>query len=353
MLTSPLSGIISQMVDTGRLDVHVLATAGKADAIPVLFIHGNVSAAPFWEEMMLALPAGYRGIAPDLRGYGNTQPLPIDATLGLDDMVADVRALVETMECGKHHLVGHSMGGGVAMKYAIAYPADLYSLTLVDTMSPYGYGGSKGASGELTYDDGAPAGVNPDFVRLLAEKERGSDDPMAPRNVMRQFYFKPPFVPEREEELLSAMLSTRVGDDWYPGDSVPSDNWPGVAPGTRGILNAFNRKYFDASNLAAISPRVPVLWIRGADDLIVADNALFDLAALGAMGAVPGYPGVEACPPQPMLQQIRAVLDAYAAQGGDYREIVIEDAGHTPYVEKPDLFNEIFHAFIQEADGEG
>jgi pimeloyl-ACP methyl ester carboxylesterase len=77
---------------------------------------------------------------------------------------------------------------------------------------------------------------------------------------------------------------------------------------------------------------------------------MFDLAALGAMGAVPGYPGVEECPPQPMLEQTRALLERYAGEGGAYREVVIDDAGHSPYLEKPDIFDEVFHAFIAGAD---
>lgn len=349
MTDNTLAGVTSKKIDTGRIKVHILET-GTEDGIPVLFIHGNISSAIFWEQTMLALPAGYRGIAPDLRGYGETEPLPVDATQGLGDMVEDIRALVETLGLDKYHIVGHSMGGGIVMKYAIAYPEDLYSITLVDTMSPYGYGGSKGVDGELLHRDGAPTGINPDFVRLLAEGERGDENPMAPRNVLRQFYFKPPFVPEREEALLESMLATRTGEDWYPGEMVDSENWPGIAPGERGILPAFSRKYFDAGGVAEIEPKPPILWIRGADDLIVSDNAMFDMAALGAMGAVPGYPGAEACPPQPMLQQIRAVLDRYAEEGGEYGERVIDDAGHTPYVEKPGIFNEIFHAFITTAD---
>jgi pimeloyl-ACP methyl ester carboxylesterase len=312
-----------------------------------LFVHGNVSSAIFWEETMLALPGGFRGIALDLRGYGDTEPLPVDATLGLSDMVADIHSLVETLGLENFHVVGHSMGGGIVMKYAIAHPAKLRSITLVDTMSPYGYGGSKGEDGAMTYDDGAPAGINPDFVQLLAAGEQGAENPMAPRNVFRQFYVKPPFVPDREDAIIDSMLSTKIGDDWYPGTAVPSANWPGAAPGDKGILPAFNRKYFDASVLADIDPKPPIMWIRGDSDLIVGDNAMFDLAALGAMGAVPGWPGAEECPPQPMLAQTRAVLDQYAANGGSYQEIVIADAGHSPYLDQPDAFNVAFHTFLQ------
>jgi pimeloyl-ACP methyl ester carboxylesterase len=358
-----MEGVRSQMVQTERLKVHVL-TSGPEGGTPVVFVHGNGSASTFWEETMLALPGplagsgqGYRGIAPDMRAYGDTEPLPIDATLGLDDMVWDLRSLVEAMGIHqrgdgspqKIHMVGHSMGGGIVMKYALAHADELLSITLVDTMSPYGYSGSKDVEGTPCHTDGAPAGagsVNPDFVRLMAEKERGLDNPVSPRNVLRQFYVKPPFQPAREEALLSSMLSLRVGPDWYPGDSIPSPHWPGAAPGQKGIVNAFGRKYFDASGLVEIDPKPPILWIRGADDLIVSNYAMWDIAALGAMGAVPGWPGPEDCPPQPMLDQIRAVLDRYQANGGFYREEVIPDAGHSPFIEKPEAFNAVFHAFL-------
>ncbi|HEX6386538.1 MAG TPA: alpha/beta hydrolase [Anaerolineae bacterium] len=347
-----LPGVGSEMVQTDRLNVHVLHS-GPADGVPVLFVHGNCSSAAFWEDTMLALSEGYRGVAPDLRGYGDTEPLPVDATLGLSDLVEDLHSLVEAMALGRHHIVGHSMGGGIVMKYTIAYPAELLSITLVDTMSPYGYSGSKDVEGTPVHEDGAPAGaggVNPEFVQLMREKERSAENPTAPINVMRQFYFKPPFVPEREEALLSSMLSTRVGEDWYPGDSIPSDNWPGAAPGTRGVVNAFSRKYFDASGLADVEPKPPILWIRGADDLVISDTGLWDIAALGKLGYVPGWPGDEVCCPQPMLSQTRAVLDQYEANGGRYREVVIEDAGHTPYIEKPEAFNEAFHGFLSASN---
>jgi len=340
-----LEGIASQMVPTSRLAFHVL-TSGPDDGTPVLFIHGNGSSATFWEETMLALPAGLRGIAPDLRGYGSTEPLPVDATLGLDDIVQDLRALVEVLGLDKHHIAGHSMGGGIAMKYAIAHAVDLLSITLVDSMSPYGYSGSKDVDGTPCHEDGAPAGaagVNPDFVKALATKDRGSENPMGPRQVLCQFYVKPPFVPVRVEELLSSMLSMRVGEDWYPGDFISSEHWPGAAPGTRGIVNAFSRKYFDASAFADIEPKPPVLWIRGGDDLVVSNSAMWDIAALGAMGFVPGWPGAHDCPPQPMLDQLRAVLNRYQADDGRYDEVVIADAGHSPFIEKPAEFNAAFH----------
>ena len=349
MSTIPtLDGISSRMIQTDRLNIHALLS-GDEDGTPIIFIHGNCSSATFWEETMLRLPDGFRAIALDQRGYGDTEPLLIDATQGLDDMAADVRSLAQTLGIEQYHLVGHSMGGNVCMKLMLAAPDEILSVTLAAPGSPYGYGGSK-PDGSPVHADGAPAGGgtgNPDFVRLIAENERGDENPMSPRNVMRAFYYKPPFVPEREEALLSSLLSTRTGENHYPGNFVSSDHWPTVAPGDRGILNALSRHHYDASGIANIDPKPPVLWIRGADDQIVADMAMFEIAALGAMGAVPGYPGADVCPPQPMIAQTKAVFDQYEANGGTVHEVVLDDVGHTPYIEKPAEFDEAFHQHIQ------
>src|SRR5690606_10931592 len=64
-------GVTSTRVPTSRLAQLVLS-AGPEDGIPVLFVHGNASSATFWEDVMVALPPQYRAIAPDLRGYGDT-----------------------------------------------------------------------------------------------------------------------------------------------------------------------------------------------------------------------------------------------------------------------------------------
>jgi pimeloyl-ACP methyl ester carboxylesterase len=128
---------------------------------------------------------------------------------------------------------------------------------------------------------------------------------------------------------------------------VPSTNWPNVAPGVWGPINASSPKYQkDINGLYAIYPKPPVLWVRGSDDQIVGDLSLFDFGGLGKLGFVPGWPGDDVFPPQPMVSQTRAVLDKYAAAGGVYKEVVIADAGHTPYIEKPDEFNRAFHAYL-------
>jgi pimeloyl-ACP methyl ester carboxylesterase len=112
------------------------------------------------------------------------------------------------------------------------------------------------------------------------------------------------------------------------------------------VLNALSGKYYNASALVDVDPKPPVLWIRGADDQIVGDLAMFDVAALGSVGAIPGHPGKEICPPQPMIGQTRSVLDRYAESGGRYQEVVLDDCGHTPCIEQPSEFNAAFHRHL-------
>lgn len=345
-----LPGIESRMVDTPRLRSHVLLS-GPEDGEPVLFVHGNVSSATFWEETMLALPAGYRAIAPDLRGYGDSEFKRVDATRGMGDFADDLLALMDTLGLKQFHLVGHSLGGSVALRVIVTAGERVRTATLVAPGSPYGYGGTKGVDAQACHEDFAGSGggvVNPEFVHRLHTNNRNSDYPASPRTVMNSFYWKPPFRPAREEELLSSMLRTHTGGEHYPGDFTPSRHWPAVAPGVWGPNNALSPKYVgDTVERLVSAPSKPaLLWVRGADDQIVGDASLFDIGTLGKLGAVPGWPGEAVFPPQPMVAQTRKVLERYAAAGGRFRELVLPNTGHTPFIERPAEFNAALHAHL-------
>lgn len=354
MSTVPtLPGITSKMVDTARIKTHVLFS-GAEDGTPVLFIHGNASSATYWEEIMLMLPEGFRGIAPDLRGYGDTEDKLIDATRGMGDWVDDLLSLLDELKIEKAHVIGHSMGGTIVFGLVTAAPTRVLSGTVVDPGSPYGFGGCKDIDGKPCYDDFAGSGggiVNPDFPKLMAAGDRSVDNPQAsPRVVMNTFYWKPPFVPAREEDLLSALLTEKVGEDKYPGDLVPSENWPNVAPGKFGPINALSPKYVGDSvdKFIAVNPKPFMLWIRGEFDQIVSDASFFDMGTLGQMGLVPGWPGEDVYPPQPMVGQTRNILEQYQAKDGDFEEVVIADTAHSPYVEKPQEFMAAFSKVLSK-----
>jgi pimeloyl-ACP methyl ester carboxylesterase len=355
-----LEGIASQMVQTERLNMHVL-TCGPEEGTPVVFLHGNFTAATFWEEIMLALPGPsasseqrFRAVAPDMRGYGWTEDKLIDGTRGMGDWSDDLDALFTALGIVKAHLVGWSLGGGVVYRFLIDHPDKVLSATLVSPVSPYGFGGTKDIAGTSCYDDFAGSGggvVNPEFVKRIKAGDRSEDDPNSPRNVINAFYYKPPFRAAREEDLLTAAMMEKMGDDRYPGDFTPSENWPNVAPGVWGPINAGSPKFAldDVPALVATRPKPPILWIRGGDDMIVSDNSMFDFGALGKMELVPGWPGDDVYPPQPMVSQTRDVLEKYSAAGGSLEEHVIADTAHSPHIEKPREFNAVFHAFLEKA----
>jgi pimeloyl-ACP methyl ester carboxylesterase len=243
-------------------------------------------------------------------------------------------------EPGPVVLGAHSMGCGVAMHLLVDHPGRFSAVLLEAPVSPYGFGGTRDLDGSPTTADFAGTGggtANPDFVQRLADQDRGADSPTSPLSVLRSAYVADPASLGADEQLLlDTVLGTRTGTDNYPGDATPSANWPGVAPGDRGVLNTMAPNHFRiAEELIAASSKPPITWVRGDSDAIVSDTSLFDLAYLGSLGVVPGWPGAEACPPQPMVGQTRAVLERYAAAGGSYREVVYAACGHSPHIERP------------------
>jgi pimeloyl-ACP methyl ester carboxylesterase len=343
-----LPGVRSATVDTDRLRMHLLE-AGPEDGEPLVLLHGNLSTGRFYEHLMPRLGERYRVLAPDMRGFGDTEPKALDATRGLGDWADDTAALLRALGIERPpHLVGWSTAGAAIAAFAKDRP--VASLTFLDPVSPYGYGGARADGSPVTPDVAGSGGgsANPEVVARLAAKDASDESPFSIRNVMRALYWSPTFqLPsDREDVLVAEVLKTLVGDDGYPGDQVPSPNWPGVAPGTRGILNALSPKYCRWADLVDLDPKPPVLWTHGSADLVVADASPLDFGVLGASGAVPGWPGEEAFPAQPMVAQIREVLDAYAAAGGRVTVEFFEGSGHGPHVDAADRWTEVLLAFL-------
>jgi pimeloyl-ACP methyl ester carboxylesterase len=348
--TQLLPGITQHTIKTDHLEVAYLE-AGTGNT-PVVLVHGNCSSSLFFQDFMLALAATgrYKVYAPDMRGYGDSEVLPVDGTRGMRDFSDDLDAFARSPGLTSFHLLGWSLGGNVSMQFVIDHPGAVRSLTLESPSSPFGFGGTKDAAGTPTWPDFAGSGggtANPDFAQRIAQGDRGNEQ-FSPRTVMNNFYFKPPFkpAPDREEIYLTSLLSTKITPGNYPGDMTPSNNWPSVGPGTQGVNNALSPRYMNQGNFANMSIKPPVLWIHGADDQIVSDTSLFDFGFLGQIGAAPGWPGAEIYPPQPMKAQIRAVLEKYKANGGQYQEVQLTDCGHSPHIEKQAEVLKLFMTFV-------
>ena len=97
----------------------------------VILLHSSSSHSGQWKALIEALSDRFRLIAPDLHGYGRSDPLPQD---GQPFFVHD-RALVEAIAGhaeGPVHLVGHSLGGAIALRCVAARPELYASLTVIE-----------------------------------------------------------------------------------------------------------------------------------------------------------------------------------------------------------------------------
>jgi pimeloyl-ACP methyl ester carboxylesterase len=343
--------VSSRMVDTARLRTHVLE-CGSPDDAAVVFLHGNIASSLFWDETLAALPAGFRGIALDLRAFGDTETQPIDATRGMGDFADDVAALIDALGITEPvHLVGWSTGGLVAMHYTADHPVRVASLSLVDSVPPHGFGGTRDVHGTPTNPmfSGTGAGiVPPEVVQRIKDGDTTSESELSPRVFMNAFYWKQGYKvdPAREDAFVAELLKSAVGEGTFPGDVAPCDLWPGFAPGTTGVNNALSGKYANVLRLKDATPKPPILWVHGTDDLVVSDASMYDMGHLGQLGAIPDWPGPDVYPAQPMVAQMRAFLDDYQARGGTAREVAIDGAAHGPHIDHPEEFQNALFAFL-------
>jgi 3-oxoadipate enol-lactonase len=103
--------------------------AGEGPSL--LLIHGLGSSAADWERQLPALSAHYRVIAPDLRGHGHSQRPAGPWTMG--DFADDLLGLLDQLGVDQAHVLGLSLGGGIAFQLAVQAPARLRSLIIVNS----------------------------------------------------------------------------------------------------------------------------------------------------------------------------------------------------------------------------
>lgn len=221
--------------------------------------------------------------APDLRGYGRQADAPgINPENGVGDWVEDLVAMHGELRMGEVDVVGHSLGGLIAMGVVADGRVPVRSLTLYAPGPPQGY-------------DSKPA--DPAFVAALLRKDRD-----VARGVVRALYVHPEFRYEHEDDLVDALLAMRVGPGGYP-DTV------------REAISSFRNPSLEERFIHA-AHKPPVTWIRGENDLLVTDY------------------GPNA-PDQPMIIQTRVALRRYATAGGTFEEILHPHCGHCPFLEIP------------------
>jgi pimeloyl-ACP methyl ester carboxylesterase len=98
---------------------------------PVVLIHGITSSSRTWRQVMHGLAERHTVVAPDLLGHGRSGKPRGDYSLGA--YASGVRDLLAVLGLSRATVVGHSLGGGIAMQFAYQFPERVARLVLVDS----------------------------------------------------------------------------------------------------------------------------------------------------------------------------------------------------------------------------
>ena len=205
-----------------------VAFTDEGQGIPLVFVHGFPLSRGAWQRQVDELKTSYRVIAPDLPGLGDSEPR--QGGHGMAQTADDVYALLKQLRTGPVVLIGHSMGGYVALAFARKHPDMLKGLVLVGTKS--GADTAEAAAGrrataEKVKAEGPDVVINSMAPKMLAASN--GDTAMAKQ--VRGFMER-----SRPEGVIGSLLGMAERDD-------------------------------STDYLAQLS--VPVLIITGADDTVI------------------------------------------------------------------------------------
>lgn len=212
---------------------------------PVVFIHGYPFNRSLWNEQIAALSGSYRVIAPDLRGFGESDSS--DGTSTMNRLAQDVALLLDHLEIPRVTIVSLSMGGYVTLAFYKQFASRVRALILADTRA--------------TPDtEEAKQNRAQQAEKALAEGMAGIADAMLPKLLTPETVSKRPEIVKRVRDM---MLKTKP---------------EGAAAALRGMAERDDQ----TALLSKIT--VPTLIVVGAEDAItpVADSEKMSVAVAGS-----------------------------------------------------------------------
>ncbi|MFS0780449.1 2-succinyl-6-hydroxy-2,4-cyclohexadiene-1-carboxylate synthase [Bacillus sp. 1P06AnD] len=102
---------------------------------PILFLHGFTGDHTTWKDTIAALPPNMFCIMPDLLGHGKSDSPSDPKVYGMENAAEDLLDILDHLKIAKTHLVGYSMGGRLALSFALLHKERIISL-LLESASP-------------------------------------------------------------------------------------------------------------------------------------------------------------------------------------------------------------------------
>jgi len=217
--------------------------------IPVIILHGLYGCSDNWMYIARNLSEKYRVIVVDCRNHGNS---PHSNSHTYSEMVTDLAWLFSDLEIEKAHIVGHSMGGKLAMAFAADYPEKIISLTVVD-IAPKNYlNSSNGFSQNIRHETILDA--------LVSFNLAGCDSRKAVEAEMSKTIYDLFVV----SFIMKNLKKSHAGFEWKINAPVLKEFLPE-------IIGGIDYKYFE-DRLPIIN--YPVLFIRGGLSVYIQDDDL-------------------------------------------------------------------------------
>jgi non-heme chloroperoxidase len=251
-------------VKTGDGTVLFYKDWGPKEAQPIMFHHGWPLSSDDWDSQMLFfLSHGYRVIAHDRRGHGQSDQT--DAGNDMDTYAADVTALVEALDLRNVIHIGHSTGGGEALRYAArADRRRVAKLVLIGAVPPVMVRSEKNPGGiPMEVFDGFRAALVASRAQFFLDIASG------------------PFYGFNRDQ---AAVSQGLVQNWW------RQGMAGGAKAHYDCIAAFSETDF-TEDLAVVG--VPVLFLHGEDDQVVPiGNSAHKAVMLVRDGTLKTYPGL-------------------------------------------------------------
>ena len=274
---SPVEGVSFRFIESNGINMRI---AEMGDSGPlVLLAHGWPESWYSWRHQITALAkAGYRVVAPDMRGYGETDaPADVDA-YDIVHLAADMVGILDALGEETAIMVGHDWGSIVAWNSVLLHPDRFTALIAMSV--PYGGRAQRSPleSWQDTFDD--------NFFYILYHNESGgvaeAEYDNDPRGLLSRLYLSPrspreaPMItdPKRSAGGWIGRLGAPKGlPDWLGADDLDYFVTQFEHAGFRGGVNYyrnFHRNWEITEHLMSAKVAVPTLFIAGERDIVIA-----------------------------------------------------------------------------------